>query len=285
MTVRVVNTVGNGWLVRNGWCSVPTNGTVVHFDTSTGSVLGIVTIGGEPRGVVLLNGLAWVCERAGGRLVAVDQTTHAIVHDIPGFISPHGLTTDGASLLLTENGQTGGEHGVKKINPVTLAVTGFVSLGIYPWVLGYDGQGRVWVPDMQGAPISIVDVASMSIVGTKTTGIETWGCSLSGDGAKMNAAGYGGDVILQYPMNLAASGNQIALPAGSGVADIQPWNDRLLVCMSLLNQLGIYDANTGANLGEFNTGMHPASVCATATDWWVVASQIQSCQRLRGVDT
>ena len=78
-----------------------TNGTILHLDPKSLSLIGSTEVGGRPRAIAVADGSIWIADSAGDRLVRVDGETGTVTKRIQLTAEPGGLAGDGTTLWLT----------------------------------------------------------------------------------------------------------------------------------------------------------------------------------------
>lgn len=110
----------------------------------------------------------WTSQMNDGKVLVLDATTYNIKNTITVGMEPAEVTfsADGSKAYVAN----GGSDNVTVINPVTKAIIATIAVGDNPvaaWV-GYDG--KMYVDNEDGQTVSVIDVASNSVVQTINLG-------------------------------------------------------------------------------------------------------------------
>jgi DNA-binding beta-propeller fold protein YncE len=234
-----------------GWLADDQDGTVRHFDTSTGAALGRpLHLGGRPISVVAGYGRIWVADLAGSQVWEIDPKTGTVVgSSIPVANGPVALAAgDGgiwvASLVA---------GAVSLIDPRTgdVLASGTLPDGAVRLAVGPDG---VWV---SGQTDSLTRVDPHPVDGvlrwrTVTVGQGPFGVAV-GDGAVWVANVKSGSVSRVDPTSMRRTATYTIGGAGGGVPAnpemVALWQGRLWVADAQQGVVVALDPATGAKVG------------------------------------
>lgn len=160
-------------------------------DIESGKVLSTVAVGREPEGVKLhpSGETVWVTGETDHDVTVLDTESGKVITKIKVGERPRDLTfTDDGSLAYV-SGETAGNVTVvdAKAHKVLKTITmpeGSKPMGIE---LSPDQQ-RLYVANGRGKTVSVIDVATDSILQSVEVGVRPWGIALTGDGRKLYSA-------------------------------------------------------------------------------------------------
>jgi outer membrane protein assembly factor BamB len=135
-------------------------GTVARRDASSGALVARVEVGpGEPAGVAVADGLAWVpLHGPGGGLVALDSGTLAVVHTVTLPESAFAVAVEGRTVWVA-----GLDRRLFAVDAASGAVRKTIDLGGAPRGVAVAGSS-VWVTLSEDRQVVGVDARSGSIV-------------------------------------------------------------------------------------------------------------------------
>lgn len=205
-TNTVVTTVAGA---SGGDVAVDPSGTRVYlpddvnkltlFDTATNSVTGAVTVGSQPRAVVVNS--AGTRAYTGNTLMSpysistVDLTNNTSpVETFSGNLNrPEnlGILPDGSKVYAANFGQNAGGNTVGIFDPVA-ATVGSVMVGTTPSAAAANPAGtKVYVVNRDSSTVSVIDVASSSVVNTFPAGFAATDIAIAPDGVHAVLSGRG----------------------------------------------------------------------------------------------
>jgi YVTN family beta-propeller protein len=170
------------------WVTSEADGTVRRISPKTNRVTRTIKVGALPDGVVYAFGALWVANLGSGGLVRVDVKTNRVTKRIKlakvDWITP----SRDALWVSSETGQ------VFRVDPKSGAVVARVRVGANPlgsaWVSTQLG-GELWVPNIDGGTVSIVDPAQNAVRTTLAAGKEPLAIVAAGGDVWLSNSGDG----------------------------------------------------------------------------------------------
>lgn len=324
------------WLVRADdkhlFCGTagtnPTGGAASIFavDPVAGTIAANVSIGTWPtneiRGIIVFGDSVYFVDRAAGKLYRLSRSTLSIIGTVTGFPTgsgaqgPFGICADLAYLFVGVS--LTGASKLLKIDPalipsngstVTLASVLYTG-GTNTLVLGgddthnlcWDGGVSIWVTNLSLNNL-LYRVNKNTMTLTSSLGANAggaWGIASNGD--RVFYSEISNNTVAYRRIGTSGIGGFINLPAGSGVADLQPVDDELWLAFSTtvnvsgtyfgtgtnpnapntVGAVAVYDILTGAQKRLMdNNGQHCPSLCPFGLDMWSSDSEGQFLHRWR----
>jgi virginiamycin B lyase len=122
-----------------------------------------IRVGGQPNGITVAFRKVWVADYGRGRLIRIDPVRNRIERRI-SLPKADWITASADALWVSS--ETGK---IYRVDPVSLAVQAVVTVGANPLASAWIG-GRLWVPNIDDATVSVVDPATNAVARTIPVG-------------------------------------------------------------------------------------------------------------------
>ena len=180
-------------VASDGRTAYVTNGgdnNVSVVDTVARRVIGVVPVGASPHGLRISpdGKQVWVANLKGGTVSVIDTQTRKQLVQIAAGKGPAqvGFTPDGRYILVSLSE----ENQVAVIDPASRKVIRKIAVGTVPIQLYATPDSKLVLVANQGTPkkpgttVSVIDMASMKVTATITTGAGAHGVVISRDGSR-----------------------------------------------------------------------------------------------------
>ena len=180
-------------VASDGRTAYVTNGgdnTVSLVDTAAQRVIGVIPVGASPHGLRISpdGKQVWVANLKGGTVSVIDTESRKQVVQIAAGKGPAqvGFTPDGRYALVSLSE----ENRVAVIDSASRKVIRKIAVGTVPIQLYATPDNRLVLVANQGTPkkpgttVSVIDMASMKVAATITTGAGAHGVVISRDGSQ-----------------------------------------------------------------------------------------------------
>jgi virginiamycin B lyase len=145
------------------WVSNEGSGTVSRIGPKRNKVVKTIRVGGQPNGITVAFRKVWVADYGRGRLIRIDPVRNRIERRI-SLPKADWITASADALWVSS--ETGK---IYRVDPVSLAVQAVVTVGANPLASAWIG-GRLWVPNIDAATVSVVDPATNAVARTIPVG-------------------------------------------------------------------------------------------------------------------
>ncbi len=189
--VYVANQNGNSVSVVNG---------------ATNTVIVTVPVGSTPQGIAVnpVTNRIYVTNQAGDNVSVIDGGTHTVVATLPAGDGPEGVTVN------TYTNRVYVAHNFSNDVAVFDGVTGQeidtdgnagngvnrIAVGSYPrWITVNTTSNRVYVSNMSGTSVSIIDAGTNSVTGTVSTGSTPIGIAANSTVGSIYVANFGANTV------------------------------------------------------------------------------------------
>jgi YVTN family beta-propeller protein len=159
-TYDVLDAAGSAWTTNN------LDNTVSRIDPATNTVTKTIAVPGGPAGLAFAAGGVWVGTNASDDVYRIDPATNAVTKIPLGRSTPAWFASRGDELWVA----SGGTGLLIRIDPATNAVTDTVRVGAGPTDGVIDANGLIWVPNLKGNSVSVVDAPTATLVSTIRVG-------------------------------------------------------------------------------------------------------------------
>jgi YVTN family beta-propeller protein len=105
------------------WVAHVVDQTIWRLDAASGTKVHEITLRDAPTAIALGFGRLWITSNAGNSLTVIDAATNALVTTLPLDQGPRGIATGASAVWIA-----GSRNALLRIDPVSLAVSGSVSL-------------------------------------------------------------------------------------------------------------------------------------------------------------
>jgi len=139
------------------------SGTVSRIGPKRNKVVKTIRVGGQPNGITVAFRKVWVADYGRGRLIRIDSVRNRIERRI-SLPKADWITASADALWVSS--ETGK---IYRVDPVSLAVQAVVTVGANPLASAWIG-GRLWVPNIDDATVSVVDPATNAVARTIPVG-------------------------------------------------------------------------------------------------------------------
>ena len=156
------STYGVGFGAGSVWTTSEADGTVRRISPAKNRVVAKIKVGQTPNGVVYAFGAIWVADLGRGTVVRIDPKTNRVTKRIAVAKADWITPSADALWVSTEAGQ------IVRLDP-SGAVVAKIGVGANPlgtaWV-----EGELWVPNLDGGTISVIDPAKNAVRATLEVG-------------------------------------------------------------------------------------------------------------------
>jgi gliding motility-associated-like protein len=232
--------------------------TVSVFNVADNSLQAKIAVGTTPWGICTSPTLVYVANSGSNSLSIINTTTNTVVNTIPIGASPWEVTTssDGKQVYVTcQNGT------LAVVNAITNAVSGSIVLhaGTVPHSICVSTDGsKLFVANSNLQSVSVVSLATRTIVHDIRVGSIPYGMCVSPDGSRLYVANYASNTI--SIVNLA-NYRITTIPIGGpqGIS-LNIDGSILYATCSADDQLWIFDTATNTVITKITTGQFPTSL-------------------------
>ena len=199
-------------------------------DVESGTIIRTVPVGREPEGVRLHpdGRTVWVTGETDHDVTVLNTDTGSELARVPVGRRPRDLVFSADGALAYVSGEVDGT--VTVVNARTYEPVRTIRLpdGAKPMGLALaEDDTRLWVANGRARTVSLIDLATDSILASIDAGVRPWGIALTSDGAKLYTAnGPSGDVsvIDTEQMTVVRRIPTGELPWGVGTVRTWPWS-------------------------------------------------------------
>lgn len=250
---------------RAGYCSRPDQASLAVFDRHDHRITGVLPTGAGPTGLAVdvNTGRAYVALRGEDQVQVIDLSTgeelvriHLRAGDEPTDLA---LAPDGVVLVANPGSNT-----VAFVDPVSGSQLERVAVGLEPWRLRLDRDGRrAYVLGRRSGDVTVVDVAGRAVARTAATDPEPLAAQLNHAGTRLYVVHRGSAYLTVLSLPDLMVVNRLFIGLGAGALEIDPRTDLVYVGRADERTIQVFDPVSLAPLDRIEL---PAPVSYLAVD-------------------